>query len=203
MSRDVELVRTQLHASFALITSYLMLLPIPASLGARVVFTSITMVSARLVTQLVTAAHHNHTVRPAQMIDSIPLLVSVFFNAHSTPTPILTEFVNHVIRHVESVWDQPLLIVLPAQQDSTSTTDSVSDSAQTELTPILDHAINVLEAAEPAKTPSTVPLVPLDSSKEPIVLTLHHNVETDTTEMSLLNNACHATHHVPHALETL
>lgn len=103
VSRDVELVKTQPPASFAQITSYLMQLPIPANLDARQDFTLITMVFARLVTLLAAAAHHNPTVKPAQMIDSIALLVSACFNAHLTPTPILTEFVNHVIRLVESV----------------------------------------------------------------------------------------------------
>lgn len=201
--RDVELVKTQLHASFALITSYLMLPPTPANQDARADFTLITMVFARLVTPLAAAAHHKHTVRPAQMIDSIALLVNVYFNAHPTPTPMQTEYVNHVIRLVESVWDQLPLIVLLAQQDSTSTTVSVSDSAQTEHTPILDHATNVSEDVELARMLSTVPLVPLDSFKDPSVLTLHNNVEMDTMEILQPNNACHATHHVLAVLETL
>lgn len=59
--------------------------------------------------------------------------------------------------------------MLLAQQDLTSITVSVSDYAQMEPTPILDHAINVLEDVELARMLSTVQLVPLDSFKDPSV----------------------------------
>lgn len=59
--------------------------------------------------------------------------------------------------------------MLLAQQDLTSITVSVLDYAQMEPTPILDHAINVLEDVELARMLSTVQLVPLDSFKGPSV----------------------------------